>query len=164
MFLQTNNEQYTSLGDGRKVCSECLETNVMSTQDCQPFYRDILKFYKNQGMSIEQEIPMLLVPRDALNNAREAERDVSSFSILTCSFCFLKWFEVTIAFQLYICALPCFEVYVFPSHMLDSNVVQLAVLYLLNRCATVLMLQEHIHAPETRGLCLSEEQTITTVR
>lgn len=23
--------------------------------------------------------------------------------------------------------------------------------------------QEHVHAPETRGLCLSEEQTITTV-
>ena len=72
-------EQYTSLGDGRKVCSECMETNIMNTQECQPFYRDILKFYKTQGMSIDQEIPMLLVARDALNNAREAEKDVSSF-------------------------------------------------------------------------------------
>lgn len=89
--------QYTSLGDGRKSCSECLESNIMDTRDCQPLYRDILKFYRNRGMPIEQEIPMLLVKRPALNNAREAEKD------------------------------------------------------------------EHIHAPETRGLCLSEEQTITTV-
>ncbi|KAG0561999.1 hypothetical protein KC19_9G109300 [Ceratodon purpureus] len=96
--IETVDEQYTSLGDGRKVCSICLETNVMDTRDCQPLYRDILKFYKQQlGMPIDQEIPMLLVKREALNNAREAEKD------------------------------------------------------------------EHMHAPETRGLCLSEEQTITTV-
>jgi uncharacterized protein YbaR (Trm112 family) len=72
-------EQYISLGDGRKVCSECLETNVMDTRDCQPLYRDILKFYKKLGYPIEQEIPMLLVKREALNNAREAEKDVSFF-------------------------------------------------------------------------------------
>lgn len=95
--IETVDEQYISLGDGRKVCSECLETNVMDTRDCQPLYRDILKFYKKLGYPIEQEIPMLLVKREALNNAREAEKD------------------------------------------------------------------EHTHAPETRGLCLSEEQTITTV-
>jgi hypothetical protein len=89
--------QYTSLGDGRKSCSECLESNVMHTRDCQPLYREILKFYKTLNMPIEQEIPMLLVERPALNNAREVEKD------------------------------------------------------------------EHIHAPETRGLCLSEEQTITMV-
>jgi hypothetical protein len=96
--IETEDEPYTSLGDGRKVCSECLETNVMDTRDCQPLYRDILKFYDRYlEMPIDQEIPMLLVKREALNNAREAEKD------------------------------------------------------------------EHIHAPETRGLCLSEEQTITTV-
>lgn len=68
------------MGDGRKVCSECMETNVMDTRDCQPLYRDILKFYKNLSMPVDQEIPMLLVAREALNNAREAEKDVSSFS------------------------------------------------------------------------------------
>lgn len=52
----------------------------MDTRDCQPLYRDILKFYKNLSMPVDQEIPMLLVAREALNNAREAEKDVSSFS------------------------------------------------------------------------------------
>jgi hypothetical protein len=65
--------------------------------ECQPLYREILKFYKSMGMPIAQEVPMLLVERTALNNARELEKD------------------------------------------------------------------GHTHAPETRGLCLSEEQTITTV-
>jgi len=65
----------------------------MTTKNCQPLYRDILKFYRvNLGMPIEQEVPMLLVEREALNNAREVEKD------------------------------------------------------------------GHTHAPETRGLCLSEEQ------
>ncbi|XP_024374722.1 LIM domain-containing protein HDR3 [Physcomitrium patens] len=96
--IERVDQGYTPLGDGRKLCGECMDSMVMHTRDCQPLYREILKFYKNNlGMSIVQEIPMLLVERAALNHAREAERD------------------------------------------------------------------EHIHAPETRGLCLSEEQTITTV-
>jgi len=49
----------------------------MHTRDCQPLYREILKFYKTLNMPIEQEIPMLLVERPALNNAREVEKDVS---------------------------------------------------------------------------------------
>ncbi|XP_024368281.1 protein DA1 [Physcomitrium patens] len=95
--IEKIDQQYTPLGDGRKLCEDCMESNVMDTRGCQPLYREILKFYKGLGMPIEQEIPMLLVKRAALNHAREAEKD------------------------------------------------------------------EHIHAPETRGLCLSEEQTITTV-
>lgn len=74
-------QRYKSLGDGRKVCSECYESAVMATKDCQPLYRDILKFYRdNLGMPIVQEVPMLLVEREALNNAREIEKDVSSYS------------------------------------------------------------------------------------
>ncbi|BFI41633.1 hypothetical protein MPTK2_8g90020P [Marchantia polymorpha subsp. ruderalis] len=69
----------------------------MDTKECQPLYYNVLKFYKHLGMNIEQEIPMLLVERQALNAAREGERD------------------------------------------------------------------GHRHTPETRGLCLSEEQIITSV-
>jgi hypothetical protein len=93
--IEPVDQRYKSLGDGRKVCSECYESAVMATKDCQPLYRDILKFYRdNLGMPIVQEVPMLLVEREALNNAREIEKD------------------------------------------------------------------GHTHAPETRGLCLSEEQIL----
>jgi hypothetical protein len=68
---------YESLEDGRKVCLECMDSIVVDTKDCQPLYREILKFYKNMGMPIEQEIPMLLVARSALNAARDGEKDVS---------------------------------------------------------------------------------------
>jgi len=88
---------YEALPDGRKVCLECLDTIVVDTKNCQPLYREILKFYKDMSMPIEQEIPMLLVERQALNAARDNEKD------------------------------------------------------------------GHSHTAETRGLCLSEEQTITTV-
>jgi hypothetical protein len=37
----------------------------MDTKDCQPLFKEILKFYKNLGMNIEQQIPMLLVEREA---------------------------------------------------------------------------------------------------
>lgn len=71
---------YESLDDGRKVCLECLDTIVVDTKDCQPLYREILKFYKDIEMPILQEIPMLLVARSALNAARDNEKDVSGFS------------------------------------------------------------------------------------
>lgn len=74
--LQTHDEQYVPLADGRKLCLECLETAVFDTKECQPLYREILKFYKNVGMMIDQEVPMLLVERSALNDAREGEKEV----------------------------------------------------------------------------------------
>jgi hypothetical protein len=53
----------------------------VNTKTCQPLYREILKFYKDIGMPIEQEIPMLLVERSALNAARDNEKDVSDLFI-----------------------------------------------------------------------------------
>jgi hypothetical protein len=95
--IEPVHQQYIALEDGRRLCAECNDSRVKDTMECQPLYREILKFYKSMGMPIAQEVPMLLVERTALNNARELEKD------------------------------------------------------------------GHTHAPETRGLCLSEEQTITTV-
>ncbi|XP_024399365.1 LIM domain-containing protein HDR3 isoform X2 [Physcomitrium patens] len=86
-----------TLADDRKVCLECFDTIVVDTAACQPLYREIMKYYDSIGMPIEQEIPMLLVARSALNAARDVEKD------------------------------------------------------------------GHTHSAETRGLCLSEEQTITSV-
>lgn len=77
--MQPAHEQYFPLEDGRRLCAECNDTRVKDTMECQPLYREILKFYKSMGMPIAQEVPMLLVERTALNSARELEKDVSSF-------------------------------------------------------------------------------------
>lgn len=84
-FVQTGgiDKKYASLEDGRRLCLECLETAVLDTNQCQPLYRDILKFYKNLGMMIDQEIPMLLVARSALNAAREGEKEVFKLLVFT---------------------------------------------------------------------------------
>lgn len=86
-----------SLGDGRSLCIECLDSAVMDTGDCQPLYHSIRDYYEGMNMKIDQQIPMLLVERQALNEAMEGEKD------------------------------------------------------------------GHHHMPETRGLCLSEEQTVSSI-
>lgn len=75
--MQPRDEGYVDLDDGRKLCLECLDSVIMDTKECQPLYYNVLKFYKHLGMNIEQEIPMLLVERQALNAARDGEKDVS---------------------------------------------------------------------------------------
>ncbi|XP_042029706.1 protein DA1-related 2-like isoform X1 [Salvia splendens] len=95
--LEPRNTRYISMGDGRCLCLECMESAIMDTGDCQPLYHSIRDFYEGMNMRIEQEIPMLLVPRQALNEAIEGEK------------------------------------------------------------------HGYHHMPETRGLCLSEEQTVTSI-
>ncbi|XP_044476117.1 protein DA1-like isoform X2 [Mangifera indica] len=89
---------YVPLNDGRKLCLECLDSSIMDTNACQPLYLDIQEFYEGLNMKLGQQVPLLLVERQALNDAREGEKN------------------------------------------------------------------GHYHMPETRGLCLSEEQTISTIR
>ncbi|XP_010649208.1 protein DA1-related 1 isoform X2 [Vitis vinifera] len=89
--------RYLSLDDGRKLCLECLDSAIMDTLECQPLYLQIQEFYEGLNMKVEQQIPLLLVERQALNEAMEGEKS--------------------------------------GHHLL----------------------------PETRGLCLSEEQTVSTI-
>ncbi|CAL1408861.1 unnamed protein product [Linum trigynum] len=95
--MESTDTKYLSLDDGRKLCLECLDSSIMDTHECQPLYFEIREFYEGLNMKVEQDVPMLLVERQALNEAMEGEKN------------------------------------------------------------------GHHHMPETRGLCLSEEQTITTV-
>ncbi|XP_059454300.1 protein DA1 isoform X1 [Corylus avellana] len=95
--MEPRDTRYVPLDDGRKLCLECLESAIMDTTVCQPLYLDIQEFYESLNMKVEQQVPLLLVKREALNEAREGERN------------------------------------------------------------------GHYHMPETRGLCLSEEQTISTI-
>ncbi|KVH98371.1 Protein of unknown function DUF3633 [Cynara cardunculus var. scolymus] len=95
--FQPRETRYAALNDGRKLCLECLDSAVMDTTECQPLYFDIQQFYEGLDMKLEQKVPLLLVERQALNEAMNGERS------------------------------------------------------------------GHYHMPETRGLCLSEEQTVSTV-
>ncbi|KAF9682316.1 hypothetical protein SADUNF_Sadunf05G0096200 [Salix dunnii] len=95
--MEPRDTRYISLDDGRKLCLECLDSAIMDTHECQPLYFEIREFYEGLNMKVEQEVPLLLVERPALNEAMEGEKIA------------------------------------------------------------------HHHLPETRGLCLSEEQTVTTV-
>ncbi|KAL6215926.1 hypothetical protein ACLB2K_015352 [Fragaria x ananassa] len=95
--MEARDTRYINLNDGRKLCLECLDSAVMDTSECQPLYLDIQEFYEGLNMKVEQQVPLLLVEREALNEARIGERN------------------------------------------------------------------GHYHMPETRGLCLSEEQTISTI-
>ncbi|XWS45358.1 hypothetical protein CRYUN_Cryun15aG0130000 [Craigia yunnanensis] len=95
--MEPTDAKYLSLDDGRKLCLECLDSAIMDTHECQPLYLEIQEFYEGLNMKVEQQVPLLLVERQALNEAMEGEKN------------------------------------------------------------------GHHHLPETRGLCLSEEQTVTTV-
>ncbi|CAL0308934.1 unnamed protein product [Lupinus luteus] len=95
--LESRNEKYFRLEDGRILCLECMESAITDTGECQPLYHAIRDYYEGMNMKIDQQVPMLLVGREALNEAIVGEKN---------------------GFH---------------------------------------------HLPETRGLCLSEEQTVTSV-
>lgn len=95
--MESRGIKYISLGDGRSLCLECLDSAIMDTGECQSLYHSIRDYYEGMNMKIDQQIPMLLVERQALNEAMEGEKD------------------------------------------------------------------GHYHMPETRGLCLSEEQTVNSI-
>ncbi|PQM41897.1 protein DA1-related 2 isoform X5 [Prunus yedoensis var. nudiflora] len=96
--LESWDARYVSLGDGRSLCFECMESAIMDTGDCQPLYHAIRDYYEGMNMRLDQQIPMLLVERQALNEAIVGEKSGLH------------------------------------------------------------------HMPETRGLCLSEEQTVTSAK
>ncbi|KAJ0247794.1 Protein DA1 [Hirschfeldia incana] len=73
--MEPRNAAYVELNDGRKLCLECLDSAVMDTYQCQPLYLQIQEFYEGINMKVEQEVPLLLVERQALNEAREGEKN-----------------------------------------------------------------------------------------
>lgn len=74
--FQPRDARYVTLDDGRKLCLECLDSAIMDTNECQPLYLDIQEFYEGLNMKVEQQIPLLLVERQALNEALEGEKNV----------------------------------------------------------------------------------------
>lgn len=132
-FLQPRETRYLLLDDGRKLCLECLDSAIMDTNECQPLYLEIREFYEGLNMKVEQQIPLLLVERQALNEAMEGEKNVSMIHFI------------------FFCPKMCF--------FYSLHFVFCCFLFHYFHCCG----QGHHHLPETRGLCLSEEQTVTTV-
>lgn len=91
--MQSTDTKYLLLDDGRKLCLECLDSAIMDTHECQPLYLEIQEFYEGLHMKIEQQIPMLLVERQALNEAMEGEKNVIVYvlnpSCIKCAFSFI---------------------------------------------------------------------------
>lgn len=54
-----------------------MESAVMDTGDCQPLYHAIRDYYEGMNMKLDQQIPMLLVERQALNEAIVGEKNVT---------------------------------------------------------------------------------------
>ncbi|KAF8018964.1 hypothetical protein BT93_H3759 [Corymbia citriodora subsp. variegata] len=71
--MEPRDTKYLSLDDGRKLCLECLQSAIMDTDECQPLYLEIRKFYKSMNMKVDKQIPLLLVERQVLNEAMEGE-------------------------------------------------------------------------------------------
>jgi hypothetical protein len=67
--------KYITLDDGRKLCLECLNSAIMDTPECQQLYMDIQEFFEGLNMKVEQQVPLLLVERQALNEAMVAEKN-----------------------------------------------------------------------------------------
>lgn len=53
-----------------------MESAIMDTGDCQPLYHAIRDYYEGMNMKLDQQIPMLLVERQALNEAIVGEKNV----------------------------------------------------------------------------------------
>lgn len=50
----------------------------MDTDECQPLLIDILEFFEGLNMKVTQQVPLLLVERQALNEAMDGERHVTN--------------------------------------------------------------------------------------
>jgi len=53
-----------------------MESAIIDTGECQPLYHAIRDYYEGMNMRIDQQIPMLLVERQALNDAIVGEKNV----------------------------------------------------------------------------------------
>ncbi|EPS63709.1 hypothetical protein M569_11075, partial [Genlisea aurea] len=68
--LEGKNESFVPLDEGRVLCLECLDSAIMDTLQCQPLYIDVQEFYEAMNMKLSQQVPLLIVDRKALNEAK----------------------------------------------------------------------------------------------
>lgn len=75
--MQPKGINYILLKDGRSLCPDCSSFKIMNTNECQPLFHEVQEFFSSLNMKLNQEIPLGIVEREALNNAMEGEKNVS---------------------------------------------------------------------------------------
>ncbi|KAG6689775.1 hypothetical protein I3842_11G191400 [Carya illinoinensis] len=65
--LKQKHQQLIDVGDGRKLCPDCYATAVVDVMKLKPLVEELHKFYKKLGLSVERDIPILLVDKDEIN-------------------------------------------------------------------------------------------------
>uniref|UniRef100_A0A9I9CRM5 Protein DA1-like domain-containing protein n=1 Tax=Cucumis melo TaxID=3656 RepID=A0A9I9CRM5_CUCME len=73
--LQPKGINYILLKDGRSLCPDCSSFKIMNTNECQPLFHEVQEFFSSLNMKLNQEIPLGIVEREALNNAMEGEKN-----------------------------------------------------------------------------------------
>ncbi|KAI8473875.1 MAG: hypothetical protein J3K34DRAFT_466141 [Monoraphidium minutum] len=72
--LEPRGAEWVVLQDGgRHVCLECLGTIVVDTRDAQPLYKEVLEFFRVQGMPHPYPPPLLLVESSVLEDHASRE-------------------------------------------------------------------------------------------
>nr|WID60887.1 CHS3 protein [Arabidopsis thaliana] len=66
--------QYVMLADCRWLCRECMDSAIMDSDECQPLHFEIREFFEGLHMKIEEEFPVYLVEKNALNKAEKEEK------------------------------------------------------------------------------------------
>ncbi|KAH9695942.1 protein da1-related 1 [Citrus sinensis] len=61
--LKRSDLEYFDLGDGRTICGDCYSTSIKCTQQIEPLLNNVLQFFKEKGMEIQEQVPVFLVTR-----------------------------------------------------------------------------------------------------
>jgi hypothetical protein len=75
MHVKPRGQQFRDLDETRKLCPQCFKSATMDTEGCQAIHSSVKLLFRQLGLSIEQDVPLLLVDKSALKAA--AEKDVS---------------------------------------------------------------------------------------
>ncbi|XP_058225059.1 protein DA1-related 1-like [Rhododendron vialii] len=65
--FQGRRVKYVDVGDGRKLCPDCLSASIMDTRKCEPLARGMYEFFNNTlNLKFETYVPVLLVDKEEL--------------------------------------------------------------------------------------------------
>ncbi|KAK8485644.1 hypothetical protein V6N12_073979 [Hibiscus sabdariffa] len=78
-----------------------MESAIMDTGDCQPLYHAIKDYHEGMNMKLDQQILMLLVERQALNEAIVGEKNCMSTELIPL-FCFVDRHKSDNAFDFFV--------------------------------------------------------------
>ncbi|KAF7138726.1 hypothetical protein RHSIM_Rhsim07G0043000 [Rhododendron simsii] len=65
--FQGRRVKYVDMGDGRKLCPDCLSASIMDTRKCEPLAPRMYEFFNNTlNLKFETYVPVLLVDKEEI--------------------------------------------------------------------------------------------------